>query len=412
MRLLTATISRFLPLLLGGTLLLAAEEAKPASLLQTSLTVTNEFCGNLKGGLKTGSQWSGFVDLGTELNLARLGGPSESILSVQFFGIKNQNEDASFGDHTGVVNPTSSLHVGDALRVFNLFYRQTWSEEHFIFKIGQLAIDDDFMGSDYASLFINSAFGPLPTQVGTPLSSLDANNPAFPIFAVAAPGLYLQAKLSNACSLQLGIYHGSPGPNNESNHGFNWGSEAHPIFFAELGWQGNWGGHDSNFHVGFSHHGGRFDDFDRLASGADSATTRGLTGFYALQDLVLLKDSADKPRLGAFWRAGFCPQNDRTVVNTYGDLGLNWFGPFSGRSDDILGLGLSCTHLGSGFRKFNGTDSVAAVETTVELTYLAKLSAKWTLQLDLQQLFNPVRKPDSERRETATIAAIRTAFTF
>jgi porin len=383
-----------------------------APIVQPSLTITGEYWRTVDGGLRTGGLWNVLADLTLEVDLARLGGPADSALVAQVLGNKNQHEEVSVADYTGAANPVSGIHAGDAWRVFNLHYRQSWADGAHTLKLGQLAIDDEFMGSEYSGLFANSAFGAMPSQVATPLAGRYGGSGAFPIYAVASPGLLVQTTLNDAWSWQTGLYYGGPGLDEKDNHGFEWTDGAGLVVFTEAAWTGKLASLPNTVRLGGAYHSARFDDFESLAAGRDDATVRGLYSFYVVHDITLASRAEDKPLLGAFWRAGVSPQSDRAVVSTYADAGLNWFGPIPGRDDDIAGLAVACTHFGREFRRASGDEAPAGTETALELTYRAQLTPWWALQADAQWLFEPARDADSGRRETATVVGLRTEFAF
>ncbi len=132
------------------------------------------------GGRERGDWWDTLVDFGFELDTAQLGGPPQSAVIAQAQWMRNRRSDSGFSDYTGAFNPVSNTFASDRARVFNLHYRQSWAEGTRAFKIGQLALDDDFMRSDYSGLFLNPAFGPLPSQVGVPLCAHCHHAAAFP----------------------------------------------------------------------------------------------------------------------------------------------------------------------------------------------------------------------------------------
>ena len=378
---------------------------------QPSLTLTGERWDNVSGGLRTGSRWNSLADLTLEIDLARLGGPAGASLTAQLFWIENQKTEADFGALTGGANPVSGLNAADSWRVFNLYYRQSWGDNRFALKVGQLAIDDDFMGSDYAGLFAFSGFGAMPTQVATPLAASHDHHSAFPIYAVAGPGIWFSAKATEKLTLQAGLYHGGPGPDERDNHGFDY-DDAHGaglVLFYEASYRFAFTDHASTLRAGGSIHTGRFDDFAALNAGAEVATVRGIHSFYAIQDLVLLAADADHPKLAAFWRAGLSPQQDRSVVHRYADAGLNWFAPLPSRADDIAGIAISYTEFG---REYRRTDqALAAAETALELTYRAKVTEHLALQAIVQRLFNP-RPADDGHRHPATVLGLRAEWSY
>lgn len=399
-------------------LVLSSARAQPAAALepvapivQPSLTITGEHWHNVSGGLATGSRWNSLADLAVEIDLARLGAPAGASLTAQFFWIENQHTSADVADLTGAANPVSGLNAGDAWRVFNLFYRQSWSNNRFALKLGQLALDDDFMGSDYAGLFAFSALGAMPSQVATGHSGHTGGGCAYPIFAVAAPGVHFSATLNDKFSFQLGAYHGGPGHDRRSNHGLDWddGAGQGAVFFYEGAYTFSVAGRPSTLRAGGALHTGRFDDFSALAIDENAAEVRGLHSFYLIQDLVLLARDAEHPTLAAFWRAGLSPQRDRSAVRRYADAGLNWFAPIPGRADDIAGLAVSYTEYGDAYRRPD--PALAAAETALELTYRAQLTERFALQAIVQRHFNPLPADDG-RRHTATVLALRAELTF
>jgi len=414
----TAPSPRRLPRILALALLPASlcaqtpAEAEPASgPVAISLTATGEFCHNASGGLATGSRWNSLADLSVEIDLARLGGLAGSSLVAQLFWIENQNTGADFAALTGAANPVSGINAADSWRLFNLFYRQSWADDRFALKLGQLAIDDDFMGSDFAGLFAHSALGAMPSQVATPHGTATGGGSAYPIYAVAAPGVHFSATLNDAFSIQLGAYHGGPGADEHGNHGTDWddGPGQGLVLFYEGAYRFALAGKASTLRAGGAVHTGRFDNFAALATNEDTPEVRGLASFYLIHDIVLTTRDAEHPLLGTFWRAGLSPQQDRSVVARYADAGLNWFGPIPGRADDIAGLAVSYTEYGDAYRRLD--PALAAAETAVELTYRAQLTEHLALQAIVQRLFNPLPADDA-RRHDATVLGLRAEVTF
>ncbi len=380
--------------------------AAPPRVLTPSLTIYGEYWGNTAGGLETGARWNSLADLTLELDLAALGARAGSALVAQLFWIENQRHGASLADLTGAANPVSGIQASDAWRVFNLFYRQTWGSERFALKIGQIAIDDDFMGSEYAGLFAYSALGTMPSQVATGHCGTIGGGTAFPIYAVAAPGIHFSATINDEIALQLGLYHGGPGHDGRANHGFSWdtGSGRGFVAFCEGAYTFELAGNPSTLRAGGAFHTGRFDDFDTLALEPDADSVRGHHSFYLVHDLVLAAADEEHPTLGAFWRVGLSPQPDRSVVHLYADAGLNWFAPLPARPDDALGLAVSYNEYGAPYRRL--APDLAAAETAIELTYRARLTRRLALQAFLQRHFNPLPAADG-RRHAATVCGCR-----
>jgi porin len=375
---------------------------------------TSEVWGNVSGGLKQGAWYNSLLDFGVELDTARLGWWPGGSFMIQAHWAQGLRNDLCFDDYTGGFNPVSSIMAGDHVRVFNLHYRHAWREETVVLKLGQIAADDDFMGSDYAGLFLNSAFGAMPSQVGTPLATYCGNPPAFPIYSVAAPGLFLKVRPFEPFYTQVGLYYGSIGFDEPDNHGFDWASQSPTELglFWESGYSYQISRRPATVRFGLSYHTGPLDDFSGITAGDPPATRQSVPNFYLIHDLELLADQEGRTRLGLFTRGGFMPQPDRSMVSWYADAGLNWFAPLPGRSDDVAGIALSFTRFGSDYRRSTGSAGAATDETTLEMTYKAQVTRWMALQGDLQFLFNPAVNPSSGTRDTAAVLGLRATIKF
>lgn len=391
---------------------MGAEPVGATDTITSSLTATGELWQNTAGGLSREGCWNTLVDAVAQIDGPRFGAPKTGMVVAQVHWVANRRSDVGFAGATGAFNAVSGTMASDHVRIFNLHYRQQAPDgERWAFKIGQIAVDDDFMTSDYTRLFANAAFGALPSQVATPLCSDCAFRSAFPIYGVAAPGAWVQLKPLPRTDWQAGIYHGGPGPDSKGNSGFAWTRASHSgvLVFTELTHRAALAGHPLTTHVGAAAHTGRVDSYAAERRGNGRQRTRGIYSVYVVQDAVLLRDGAGHPRVGGFVRAGMSPQRDRSVVTAYTDAGLNWFGPLAARPNDIIGLAFSCTHFGPDFRALN---DVAATESTLEATYQARLARRIAVQVDGQLLFNPARNPTTQRRETAAIVGVRTTVSF
>jgi len=381
--------------------------------IEPSLTLTGEAWRNIDGGVETGSEWNYLLDLSVTLDLAELcGGPEGGSGVIHSLNGTNRGTHC-FGDFTGAFNPSSNIHAEDHVRFYNLFYQQSWNDDALVMKLGQQAADDDFMGSDYSGLFMNSAFGAMPSQVATALAENRCGTSAFPIFAVAAPGAFISFRPNDEFFLQTGAYVGSPGEDVRGNHGFDWkiNSDAGAACFYEGGWHYQWSCLPGTLKLGGTLHTGLFEDLETRNDGSVDATTRGIYSFYFIADQALLADDKGEPVVGAFWRCGISPQEDRSVVSSYNDLGVAWNGPF-GRADDQCGLAISHTRFGSEFLAQDWAENLPSGETVIEVTYRAQITTWLALQGDVQWLLNPAFSETSGGSDHATVVGLRAELTF
>lgn len=377
-------------------------------------TLTTEIWGNVAGGLDTGERANALLDFGFTFDTEKLGWWEHGQFMVQCQWVRNQHNSSPFCDLTGAVNPVSASMAFDHFRVFNLYFRQVTADGKIEFKAGQLAADDDFMGSDYSGLFLNSSFGAMPSQVGNTLARCCGCSPAYPMFPVAAPGVFLAMRPTESLRLQAGLYHGQPGSDMDDNYGFDWAEQSHAgvIFFYEAALDCHWGTHAGTFRAGGTYHSGRFDNYAGINAGNPDAHDHDIYSFYAIQDLVLLNNAQGEPKLAGFVRGGISPQDDRSAVSVYADMGLNWFAPWPGRKDDVAGAAFSWMKYGDAFRQSSGPGGLAESESTLELTYRLQINRWAAVQADMQFLFNPALNSTSDARETATVLGLQAIINF
>ncbi len=375
----------------------------------------HEFWGNTSGGLQRGVWWNTLLDFGLELDTTAMGWWEGGGWMAEVYWIQNSRNDTPFAAYTGAANPVSGLMAGDALRVYNLHYRHAWPGVGLDLKMGQIAADDDFMLSDYAALFLNSSFGAMPSQVGTPLAAYLGNPSAFPVFPVAAPGVFIRWRPASQVSTQLGVYHGMPGADARTNHGFDWIEQADPglgLFWeSTLSYQL----HDKSaaLRIGLSYHTGPVDDFSGTENtGIYPVTRQTAPSVYVIHDWTLLQNNTGQAAVACFARAGLSTQHDRSVVAYYADAGLNWFAPLPGRSEDVAGIALATTWFSRHFSDSIGIEAGQAVETTIELTYRAAVTHWLALQADFQLLLNPLANPDPDRHDPAAVLGLHAEITF
>ncbi len=205
----------------GGRQSLEEEEITPFA------TYTGELFNNHSGGIENGSAWAGLLDVGLELDLEKLAGWKGARVLVNVFYF--HGGDLS-GDQVGDFNAVSNLYTDTSFNFYNIFLQQEFGTGDSFFKIGQIALDDDFMVSESSLLFLNAGFGPMPVQ---------SANTAAPIYALAAPGAVIHYVPTEKWFVQGGIYTGDAGAAASGNQGFDWntGSASGWMFIAETGFR-------------------------------------------------------------------------------------------------------------------------------------------------------------------------------
>ncbi|YCM47086.1 carbohydrate porin (plasmid) [Verrucomicrobiaceae bacterium 227] len=341
-----------------------------------------EVFSNVDGGFRSGTSSPGLLDFGVGMDLEKLIGWKGAGFTATAFAAYGDDGSAKY---IGDFNVASNLFSATDFNLFNLFFSQTFADESVFLKVGQIAADDDFMGSDTAGLFLNSAFGPLPTESG---------NVAAPIFPLTAPGAFIRITPSGTFSFHTGIYAGDSGPSQSGNHGFDWrtGGTAGWVTFAEA---------DYNYASGTAKLGGYYHtgDFENFKTGG---IEEGQGAVYGIIDHRFI-ESNDGPGLAAFARLSFATKDERSVVSHYFDAGIALDHLFA--EDDALGLGISYTRFGDDY--LNAHPGLTSSETILELTYQRALSEWCILQSGVQYLIDP-----HESGDNALVLGLRTEISF
>ncbi|MEM0967331.1 MAG: carbohydrate porin [Verrucomicrobiota bacterium] len=378
------TLTLILHLQLFGATLFAQDESLSSvvksgedSGIDPFLNYDLSLWGNTSGGITRGVRFNSLLEFGATADTEKLGWWDGGQIYASFLWNEGNLTDIPL---TGLEGAFGLDHnqASDTFRVYSVYYQQNFDSDRYTFKIGQLLADDDFMASNYAGLFVNSAFGVLPT-IG--------NLSGFPEFPVAAPGVFASAQVSQEVGLQTGFYTNDAGPDEGSNWGFDWrlGGTAGYAWFSEANYAPTLGGLPASLTAGF------FMQIDGVATDqgtGDTVNDEELYSVYFMWDQSLAQDDKGNDEVGAFVLVGYNLDDERYLVNPfYMDAGVNWFGPIAGRENDVLGAAFNVGTYGSDYRAANPTTEDS--QWILELTYSAQLSDNAILQPDIQYIIDP-----------------------
>jgi porin len=322
----------------------------------------------LNGGFRRGESLQGVAEFGFDLDLERIAGWAGTQLHVH--GLYLHGDDPS-ADLVGDFNYLSNIVARGGLRLYQLHLLH--ESERWSGKMGVVAPDDDFAVSPTSEIFVNSAFGVMP--------SLSCNS-GLAIWPAASLGVWGKVHVAQRTFLQAGIYDGHVPDDYRNRHGtrFDTSSAQGAIALAELAHE--WGSVEapSSGRVGAWWHTGEFADFE------SGATLDQNHGFHALVEQTLSADG----RLRGFARFGYAPRQNRSTVRTHWDAGFTLEGPLPSRSSDVLGLAWFTTRFSESYRaaRLTGGAEVTPREAGVEITYAIALRPGLTLQPDFQYIFD------------------------
>lgn len=127
--------------------------------------------------------------------------------------------------------------------------------------------------------------------------------------------------------------------------------------------------------------------FNTIVQSATGNTRDGNSGAYIFVDAPVARGpSGDVNVFARYGRANarFNP------AKAYFGAGIAWSGFLSHRRSDQLGLAIASVRLGDDYRQANNSNTH---ETTIELTYRARVSDWLYLQPDIQYIINPGAEP-------------------
>ena len=379
------------------------------------LQETSEVLGNVSGGNKQGFEYDGLTTALVQLDTNRAFGWYGGTFNVSGLQYHGRNLSA---DKLLTLQTASGIEADRATRLWELWYDQKFLEEDRLdVKLGQQSLDQEFMVSQNALLFVNTMFGwPM-----VPSADMPGGGPAYPL---SAPGIRFRARPIDPITMLAGVFNGSPSPNNNipdsqmaNPSGTSFPLNGGVMAIAELQYTypslGSMLYADQSsplartYKLGFWYNDEHFGDqrYDNTGlSLADPGTTgvpqnhRGNYSIYAVADQMIWQDPDEFDRtMNVFMRAMGTPETSRNLIDFSLNLGFTFHEPFLHRDDDTFGIGLGYTHvskraagLDTDTANFTGAFNPArSSETFVEATYSYAVTPWLQLQPDFQYVFNP-----------------------
>jgi porin len=382
--------------------------------MSLALQETSEYLGNTSGGTRTGFLYDGLTQAVLQLDTQRAYGLYGGTFNVSGLQIHGQNLSAQ---NLQTLQTASGIEADRATRLWELWYDQKFlDEDRLDIKVGQQSLDQEFMVSTNALVFVNTMFGwPM-----LPSADLPGGGPAYPLSAL---GVRASARPVNGLTVLAGVFSGSPVKNNSGDpqqqnaHGTTFARGNGTLSIVELQFSypalGSMVRADDAPALGWTYRvGAWYDtrpfadqryDVDGLslaspASNGSALSHRGDHAIYAVADRLIWRDDADPNRtVAVFARVMGTPLKDRNLIDFSLNAGLVFHSPFRYRTDDTFGLGMGYAHVSARASAldrdtvaFSGVATpVRGSETYVEATYQYQMRPWLQLQPDLQYVWNP-----------------------
>lgn len=368
--------------------------------------LTTEIWDNARGGIRDGMTNDFVLTAGFDADLTKLAGWPGATLHASLNWVQGQNPDNNTG---AFINP-SSIYASDQVRVFEVYVQDKLLDDQITLKVGQFGADDDFFLCDDQALYLNNGIEGPPGFGGQTTANGDGTIPSYP---VDGPGAFVRYDPAGRPFYAMaGAYLSDPGPDESSNHGFDWRAGNGASVIGEAGWHYTLAGHDGTLAVG------AFADDGQFTNWNTGAPQRGIYGSYATLEQAFLGKPGTaggqaQSILSGFLQADRAGPNSRTAPNGDFSGGLNWTGPLPGRPDDVAGLAVIYTNFSPAYTRSvfnpNGPGVSTASETALECTYRIKVTPWFQLQPDAQVIFNPA---NAGTRATAVVFGVQAMITF
>ena len=165
-----------------------------------------------RGGLESGSVYSGLLDFGLKLDLEKALGWRGASLSTTWLLLSGKDASKDLvGNFLTISNNTGF----NTLRNYELWFQQNLLDDKISIRLGQLAADTEFVISDYAALFLNGTFGwPAFMYMNIP-----EGGPAFPVGTL---GMRMAVQPVKWLRFQTAVFQGNVYAQNVNLHGFRW----------------------------------------------------------------------------------------------------------------------------------------------------------------------------------------------
>jgi len=377
----------------------------------------NEVWGNVSGGVQRGAAYDGVTLLGVGLDTQRAFGWEGGTFNVSAWNIRGRNIAA---DNLLNLQTPSGILAADTTRFWEIWFQQSFLDGRFDVKLGQQSLDQEFMTSQSAALFLNTAMGwPVLPSV-----DLYAGGPAYPLSSL---GVRLRGQPAPGITALLGVFQDNPpgGPFNDDGQlrgstrwGGNFNLRTGALVIGEIQYALNqpangdmaYGATESGlpgtYKLGFWYDSGPFPDqrFDTAGLPLASASSTGANALlwnnfsiYGVADQMVWRPAEDSPRsISVFARLMGAP-GDRNLVNFSVNAGVTLKAPFAGRDDDSVGIGFGIARISNSARAFDKDVAffsgvplpIRSTETFIELTYQINVAPWWQVQPDFQYVFNP-----------------------
>jgi porin len=397
---------------------------------------TGEGFANVSGGERRGALYQGLLTTTLDFDVEKMGGWKGGAFHVSGMWIHGTRPN-KVGDIAGLTGAAyldpSNIAAYDTYRLYEAWFEQKFLDDKLSIRAGQIAVDEEFVVSDYASLFINGTCG-WPAFLS---ATMPSGGPAYPVAGIGARVL---VRPIERLTIMAAVTEGDVGEQSLDNRNgtqFRLHHDEEGVFsIYEVAYRLN---HEKDakglpgiYKLGGWYHSGRFDDLGFDTEGVSLAESAGIPlshhgngGVYLDIDQMVWREKADSDEgLGINCRVAPWLADHRNPVDFYAAGGLVYKGMLPGRDEDLFGVAVHYARVSDVVRDLQRTaNAVAAAggapnldpgpvpdhEMGIEVTYQIVLAPWWSVQPDFQYIFHP---GGSKALKDAIVVGLRTQITF
>jgi porin len=350
--------------------LFSQEERSP---INVEAAYVGEVFSNFSGGLKTGSTYLGLIDFGLGINTQDFGLWKNGEFFVQF---ENTHGGSPSGDFIGDLQVASNIENGNYSYMYEAWYKQQFG--NLSLQLGLIDLNADYFVAEPGGLFLNSSFGIQPS------ASMNIPVPIFPMNSLA---INLQYQISDAVTLQTGIWDGDPGDLDSEPYNTKWNLSKEQGFLSatELHIKHSKTGNNylGTVKIGMTYHSANFDDL----SETELPKSENFEFHLIAEQTLINKPEGIKGKLDVFTQLGYLPDQSINLIPLYIGAGLNYAGLLFNDASDVLGFACAYSGISKELRSIPQLE-LENYELAFELSYALPLYKNITIQPDLQYIIN------------------------
>ena len=338
--------------------------------------------GNAAGGLKTGGGYMGMGNLMIGFDTEKARWWKGGSFFINGAGIHGKSLSENF---LGDLQVASNIDAGTHTYLHELWFKQDFGK--FSFTAGLQDLNAEFLTSENAGEFINSSFG-VPATVSC--------NLPVPIFPLTGLGVTARWNISDKFAWQTAVFDGfqTDFENNPYNIDWELGKDNGVLVATEFHSTFNINEKEGTYKLGGYYHSG-LNEFDEETQTKNSIFKNNY-GVYFIADQTVFE--RENRKIGLFTQVAVAPEN-KNDHSYYLGLGGNYYGIFSKKGKDVLGLAVAGVDVKN--RKN---------ETALELYYKWQFNDNFAIQPDIQYIINPAGSDEKLSNAPAGILRLHINF--